>query len=175
MPGRLNQSINRGGFSLIEVVIAAGVCTFALFVIASLLPVGLGTVQSANRQIVETEVFNRIWSEVNTTPFTDLSSSATPFSSPLYFNVEGEELASTGQVPPVGAIYIVRCSLLNATTSATLGSTSPPIDGSNTTGAGLTLAQVQIGYHVDPKTLSNPANDSRVDMRSFLLAKRDGD
>ncbi len=62
------RRFGRSGFSLIEVVVATGLCTYALVVIACLLPMGLGTVQLANSQIVETEIFNRIWLEVNTIP-----------------------------------------------------------------------------------------------------------
>jgi uncharacterized protein (TIGR02598 family) len=174
----------RAGFSLIEVVVAVGLCTFALSILAGLLPLGLGVVQNATEQIVETEIFDNIWSQANNELYSDLgtsndplfySSSGTGAGPALYFDLDGNEIDTTGTAgaAPAGAVYIVRCSLVNSQLTATLNTTSPPLDFSNGSGACLTLAKIQIGYHIDPST-DTVSPDSRVAARSFLLVKRDG-
>jgi hypothetical protein len=190
----------RSGFSLIEVVVATGLCTYALVVIACLMPIGLATVQSANMQIVETEIFNRIGLEVNTIPFYDLpfyprfkggypSGSVMPATYSAggqtglcYFDKDGGELSTA-----TGAVYLVYCSLIypganspsnmSSTLSATrLGALGPPVDGKGTIatsagGSGLALVQIQIGFHADPSTLAT--TDPRFTSRTFVIAKRD--
>lgn len=86
----------RAGFSLVEVVIATGLCTYALVVIACLLPMGLGTVQTANGQIIQTEIFNRIWLEANTVPFYKL---------PNYYRVSGGTYGADGTTNPDGLSF----------------------------------------------------------------------
>ena len=186
----------RAGFSLVEVVIATGLCTYALVIIACLLPMGLGTIQNATSQIVQTEIFNRIWLEVNTLEFYQLPNyqrlkggafpDASLNSSGLtYFDKDGTELGGTTALNTTAAagsaVYKVYCTL--AVTSGGPYSTTlyPPIDGLGMTtntivagssgGAGLNLLKVQIGFHVDPSTAT--AGDSRVATRSFVIAKRD--
>jgi len=181
----------RAGFSLIEVVFATGLCTFALGTIACMLPVGLIAFQNANQQTVNTEVFGKIWLELNTTPFYSLPtyprfSTGTANSTaagglggadPSYFDMAGEEITGNAGAS-TSAVYTVRCSLVNSTTLATLN-TVPPVDGLGTSanavvtagGAGLTFVKIQIGFHVDPKIAA--IGDRRVSTRTYLLAKRD--
>ncbi len=171
------QTVDKGGFSLIEVVIATGLCTYALVILASLMPLGLGVMQTASQQTIETEIFNEMWSEFNTTPFSDLSatsSTTTLFNStstnPYWFDNSGQQLSSA-----TGAIYQVRCTLVNSSTYSAAGAVSPAVDGgtaaSGQSSAYLNFVKIQIGYHVDPQTAS--ATDPRVFSRTFLLVKRD--
>jgi uncharacterized protein (TIGR02598 family) len=187
----------RAGFSLIEVVVATGLCTYALVVIACLLPMGLGTVQVANSQIVQSEIFNKIWLEVNTTPFADLANYfrvkngtfpdlTTNGQGLTYFDKDGGELSPTtySATPPANDVYIVYCSLVypgspNAPSSAPSSSrlTALNVDGwtlpstSGTTTAGMSLFLIEIGSHINPSTVTLP--DTRVATRTYVIAKRD--
>jgi hypothetical protein len=124
------------------------------------MPIGLGTVQSANTQIVETEIFNRIWLEVNTIRFYSLPTyqrmkagvypdgvSTNP-NGLTYFDKDGGEInPNTPQATaPAGSVYYVYCALINPSASATanlpsdlpsntlsrLPSLGPPVDGLGT-------------------------------------------
>jgi uncharacterized protein (TIGR02598 family) len=210
--GRNRPRFWQSGFSLIEVVVATGLCTYALVVIACLLPMGLGTVQIADSQIVETEIFNRIWLEVQTIPYYDLptfqrfnggkfpdSSASTGLS---YFDKDGGEIGglTAPTTPPASAVYKVYCTLIypgqtsgnlppniNATLISRLSSLGPAIDAGglqNTSGsapilntngsigAGLVLVRIDIGFHIDPSTLTGPT-DTRVNSRTYVVSKRD--
>ena len=82
-------------FSLVEVVLAIGLATFALLVIFSLLPAGLKSLQEANRQIVETEIFNSLGAELASTKFDDVEAHlASRFTPSLYFDNEGLQVDS---------------------------------------------------------------------------------
>jgi uncharacterized protein (TIGR02598 family) len=99
------------GFSLVEVVIAIGLSTFALLVMFSLLPVGLNTLQDANRQIMETEIFNTIGAELNATKYDSLDDYVGPELSPnyRYYDIEGQEMDSD-----TGAVFFVKCKITTA-------------------------------------------------------------
>jgi uncharacterized protein (TIGR02598 family) len=182
---RPHKGLPSQGFSLVEVVIATGLCTYALLVVAALLPVGMITFRSANQQIIETEIFNRLSSEFNTTPFYSLQNTSNGVS-PLfptstsaiyyYFDDEGQDITPSGSnpPPPSGTVYIARCTLVNSQTQTTLESTVPPVDGgASPSGASLTFIQVQIGFHYDPANVASGKTDPRVITRSLLVAKRD--
>ncbi len=143
---RFRIAMTRRGFSLVEVVLATGLVMFALLVIFSLMPAGLASLQEANRQIVETEVFASLGAELSSTPFTTLDTYVTK-RFPLYYDREGAELKSSSN-----AVFTVRCALTNPAGS---GATD------------LKCATVSIGYHRDP-------NDAAVkpDRRTFLLVNR---
>jgi uncharacterized protein (TIGR02598 family) len=175
----------RRGFSLIEVVIAIGVCTYALLVIGSLLPVGLATFQATNQQVIETEIFNQLWLQFNTTPFSSLQS-ANDGVAPLfptaqstiyyYYDGDGQQLVTSGSssAAPANAVYLVRVALSNSQTTPTPETTVPQVDGGlSVTGPSLTFIRVQIGFHFDPSNLPAGKTDTRVATRTFLIAKRD--
>lgn len=137
---------SRAGFSLVEVVLAIGLVTFAMLVIFSLLPVGLFSLQESNRQIVETEIFNTVGAELSSTPFDQLTNyQTTRF--PIYFNNEGTEVSSSNN-----AIFYVRCNA--------------PVAESN---AELNRVTVLIGYRRDPAQTNTTAKASK---RTFLLVNR---
>jgi uncharacterized protein (TIGR02598 family) len=177
--------VRRAGFTLLEVVIAIGLCSGALLTIFALLPLGMDVVQDASRQVAENEIFNRLWSQFNTTPFSSLQNwngSVSPiFMSPTtplayYYDAEGQDItpSQSGAAAPEGAVYIARCALENSQTNPTLSTTVPMVDGgSNASGASLTFVKVQIGFHFDPVNLQQGRSDYRVVTRNFLLAKRD--
>jgi uncharacterized protein (TIGR02598 family) len=134
------------GFSLVEVVLSIGLVMFAALVIFSLMPVGLFSLQEANRQIVETEIFNTVGAELISTPFDRLTNyQATRF--PIYFNNEGIEVSADSNSP-----FIVRGD--------------PPVAEP---GGELNRVTISIGYRRDPAQTN--AN-SKVSTRTFLLVNR---
>lgn len=136
------------GFSLVEVVIAIGLSTFALLVMFSLLPVGLNTLQDANRQIMETEIFNTVGAELNSTEFDkldDFVNDASQF--PRYYDIEGQKIDSAA-----GAVFIVRCEIPAA----------DPGDIAETL-----RVIVKVGFQRDPVDSAAPQKK-----RAFLLSNR---
>lgn len=149
MPSR-NSCPSRGksGFSLIEVLLAIGLVTFSMLVIFSLMPAGLATLQEANRQIVETEIYNTLGAELASTPFDNLTNyQTTRF--PAYFDNEGNETDASGD-----PVFTVRCDLADPE----LG------DGE------LYRASVLIGYRRDPGQTN--ASGPKPSKRTFLLVNR---
>lgn len=135
----------KAGFSLVEVLLALGLVTFAFLVIFSLMPMGLISLQESGRQIVETEIFNNFDAELSSTPFANLDTYVNE-RFPAYFDHEGNE------VPAAKAVFTVRCNLL-----------APSL------GAGeLRRASVLIGFNSDP----SGAVKQMVNKRTFLLANR---
>lgn len=123
---------------------AIGLVTFALLVIFSLMPAGLAALQDANRQIVETEIYNTVGAELASTPFDKLDDFAAQF--PIYFDNEGIKVGTAGD-----SSFTVRCVL------------AAPELGSGE----LRRATVAIGYRRDP----NPP-DAKSSVRTFLLVNR---
>ena len=153
-----NASRPSRGFSLVEVVLAIGLTTFALLVMFSLLPVGLNTMQDANRQIVESEIFNTLGSEISSTKFgeppphtNDLDAYVTSTRFPMYFDNEGLPVTD-----PAKAVFTVRCALAPAAASDLSGQIKRVI--------------VSIGYHKDPDKLSDA--DAFKRQRTFVVADR---
>jgi len=137
----------RAAFSLIEVILAIGLVTFALLVIFSLVPTGLATLQAVSRQIVETEILNTVGAEFESTPF-DQMEAFCDSRFPQYFDAEGIEMDGAA-----GAVFTVRCTL-----------EKPEL------GAGeLRRARVAVGYQRDPES-----NDTsgRVTRRTLLLVDK---
>jgi len=131
------------GFSLIEVLLAIGLVTFSLLVIFSLMPAGMSALQDANRQIVETEIFNALGAEMASTPFNALTNYTTNF--PAYFDYEGNKTTAAN------AVFTVRCNL------------QAPELGSGE----LCRAALLVGYHMDPAQTN--ATAPKPSKRTLLL------
>lgn len=145
-PCRSRACVALKGFSLVEVIMAIGLVMFAALVIFSLLPVGLVALQDANRQIVETEIFNTVGAELASTPFTKLTDYGTS-RFPIYFDNEGTEVKTSAD-----STFTVRCTLA-----------APEL------GAGeLRRATVAIGYRRDP----DQSGTTKSSKRTFLLVNR---
>jgi uncharacterized protein (TIGR02598 family) len=140
------------GFSLVEVVIAIGIVSGSLLTMLSLLSVGQSSLQDGSRQIVQSEIYNTLGSELAETDFSDLNGYCSSSSSnggrfPAYFDVEGVETSSSNV-----AVYTAECVL---------------------SGSGETRqATVRIGFHQDP--LRADTATIKADKRTFLLANRSG-
>ena len=166
------------GFSLVEVTLAMGIASFALLVIFSMLPTGLATMQDAGRQIAETEIFNRIGSELTSTalydaplPTTDVLSNYVSGANkrfPVFFDAEGNEVPAAS--PSI--VYTVQCTL--SLPDPTVW--SPVNDSSRLSPAPAVLphelryATVLIGFHQDPSSSTAVASAART--RVFLLANK---
>ena len=133
------------GFSLVEVVLATGLATFALLVIFSLMPAGFSALQASSRQIAETGIFNALGAELAATKFSDLAGSVSD-RFPVGYDGEGLEQSGTN-----GAVFIADCMLH-----------PPELQGQ------LQRASISIGYRQAPGN-AVPANVVR---RSFLLVDR---
>jgi uncharacterized protein (TIGR02598 family) len=151
LPVKQLQRLKKG-FSLVEVVIAIGLSTFALLVMFSLLPVGLNTLQDANRQIMETEIFNTIGAELNATKYDSLDDYVGPETSPnyRYYDIEGQEMDSD-----TGAVFFVKCII------------SAPVTGDETR-----RVRVFISFQKNIKDPDWKEDGSYVKERAFLLANR---
>jgi len=73
-------------FSLVEVVLAIGVTSFALLGMVALLPMGLKTSHQAADAMTEAQIVQYARNQLEMTPFTNLS---TWVSNPLYFDNQG--------------------------------------------------------------------------------------
>lgn len=155
----------RGAFSLVEVVLAVGIASTALLVVFSLTPLGLSSLQEAQRQLVETEIYNKIGAELRaTTLYQDPSKAVNLLGTycdssrfPAYFDVEGNEL-SPAQATPSRAVFTVRC----ARGAPTADSWSPAGGGE------LLYGTVRIGFHQDPRLADTATVKAR--QRTFLLS-----
>ena len=85
-------SRSRRAFSLIEVVLALGVTSFALLGMAALLPIGLSTTRQASNRTTEADLVQYVRNELELTSFTNLTVWSTI---PLYFDDQGLPTTST--------------------------------------------------------------------------------
>jgi uncharacterized protein (TIGR02598 family) len=136
------------GFSLVEMVLGIGIVGFSLPVILSLLPLGNANLQDATRQMIQSEIFDTVRSELTATSFSDLDSycgnSGTSARFPIYFDAEGVETAKAN------AVFTAQCVL---------------------TGTGeLRQAMVRIGFHQDPGTTDIPT--VKAEKQTFVLSNR---
>jgi len=125
-----------GGFSLVEVVMAIGVVSFAFMSVLGLLPVGMKTFRSAINTSVSGQIFQRIVNEAQQTDFDTLVGAAPVV---RYFDDQGNEAASADK-----AIYQVKTRIL--------ASTGLPAGAAAATNANLATITVQIA--------NNPGNAS---------------
>ncbi len=120
---------------------------FALLVIFSLLPVGLQVLQSSNRQVAETEIFNTLGAELSSTKFSELETYVDGDRFPIYFDNEAIEVEKDN------AVFTVICELAD-----------PELSGE------LRRATVSIGYRGDPNDANLPKYN--IHRRTFLLADK---
>lgn len=88
-----------GAFSLVEVVLALGICAVAVLPVVGLLPMALQSAREATETTQEAKIIQRVANELIQTPFAQLASQlkgGTPFS--RQFNYDGFEVAATGDV-----------------------------------------------------------------------------
>jgi len=71
-------------FSLVEVVIALGITTFAITAIMTMMPVGLSTLRSAMDDTMTARMIRKVSSDLQMTPFSQITSGD------ILFDVDGE-------------------------------------------------------------------------------------
>jgi len=142
----------RAAFSLIEVILALGLVTFAVVVIFSMMPTGMAVLQDAQRQIVETEIMNIVAAELSSTPFAELDNYKDD-RFPILYGSEGDEVTEEED-----AVYFVDCVLVPATLPA-VQDADLSLD--------LRRVVVSIGYRVPP----TPAA-TNINRRGFLLVNQ---
>lgn len=166
--GRFTTARFDRAFSLVEVVLAIGITGSALLVIFAALPLGLSSLQEGQRQIVETEIFNKIGAELAGTSQSDLDPDKSTtnycgkrFQYPVYFDAEGNELG-TSATAPAQAVFFVKCatSKISSDVWSVVG-----VSG----GEELLSGIVSIGFHQTPSDPASPPTPN-VRRRSFLLS-----
>jgi uncharacterized protein (TIGR02598 family) len=97
----MHRASSRRAFSLVEVVIALGVITFAFVPLLGMLPLGLDFSRQAIDTTVAAQIAQQLTTEAQQTDFSRLAElGAASVASPLYFDDQGNK---TADVP--GAIY----------------------------------------------------------------------
>jgi len=76
---------SRSGFSLVEVVLALGICSFAMLAIVGMIPVGLSTFQDAMTTTVQSQIMQRIAGDVLLADYSNLAGSVQE----TYYNEQG--------------------------------------------------------------------------------------
>ena len=97
------------GFSLVEVLLALGVVTFAMIPVLGLMPIGLNTFRDSMNTTISSQIAQGVANELQQTDFDQLSLSA-----PVrYFDAQGNELPATSKS---SAVYHVNLAFLKGTT-----------------------------------------------------------
>ena len=113
------QKGSEGGFSLVEVVIAIGLASFALMALLGLLPVGLSTYKQSVSSTMGAQIVQRIFTDAQIASLSNLQNTN------RFFDEQGTELTSSNAVNCiywVQVTYSTNSSGSNATTF--LGNTS---------------------------------------------------
>src|SRR5688572_4364322 len=97
----------KSGFSLVEVVLALGICSFAMIAIVGMIPVGLNTFKDAMNTTVQSQIVQRIAGDVLLTDYQSLTSFDAG-ADHSYYNDQGtpvlsgsaKDLAYTARISP---------------------------------------------------------------------------
>lgn len=139
--------LGRAAFSLIEVMLAMGVMTFAVVTSVGVIPVGLTTLRQAMDDTVESQIVRSIGAQALVTPYSQMTAdfSGTRF----YYDEEGTFLTSSPAARPAAARY---CA------AATLATPSFPGSGAVTTGLTNGLWTVRIQLTAGPTDAGSTTN-----------------
>lgn len=147
-PHRYGVLLGSAAFSLIEVVIAIGIVSFAVVAIMATVPVGTGVYQDARAANVETQIFQQVNNQLQNAPYSSL------------FNTNGG--SATTNITAFKNTYDVEGRNITAVASAgapvytvTLTPTNTLLNGAtmNNATSGQTLAQtVQVNLVYQNKT-----------------------
>jgi uncharacterized protein (TIGR02598 family) len=116
------------GFSLVEVVIAIGILSFAMVPLLGMLPTGLNTFRNSIDRSVSTQIAQQILNEARQTDFTNLSS----LQGNRYFTEEGDPTTETSP----NRIYLARTDIITQV--------AVPGDGTPFSNASLAKVRVQV-------------------------------
>lgn len=82
------RSRRKSGFSLVEVVLALGICSFAMVAIVGMIPVGLSTFKDAMNTTVQSQIVQRIAGDVLLADYQNLATGQEE----TYYNDQGTKL-----------------------------------------------------------------------------------
>ena len=131
---------SRRGFSLVEVVLAMGITSFALMGMLALLPIGLSTSHQAAEATTDAQIVQYVRNQLELTSFSSLS---TWGNTTLYFDNQGLPAA----VSDPGRIYTVTFSVGDVGINTGSGVTHP-----YAANAGGSTVQVNIANRTSPST-----------------------
>lgn|GEM_PF-1865658 len=121
-----------GGFSLVEVVLAIGIVSFALLVVLGTIPAGLSTMADAGQGNTKAEIIRTVVSELKSTPYDRLEDFLASGRFPIHLDIEGKE------VPAASSVFTVRAVALPATSEPAMR-----------------VVKIFIGMNADPDTSAN--------------------
>ena len=91
-PNRMGRRLTRGaveGFSLVEIVIALGIATFALVLLLALLPTGVNNFRQSINATMASQISQRVFNQFQITDFTNIVSTN------RFFDEQGNELTNS--------------------------------------------------------------------------------
>jgi len=110
---RRATAARRAGFSLVEVLLAIGIVSFALLTIFGLIPVGLGAMNNATVSTVQSDIMKTIYAQLESTPFSELpqfaGSGNTNF--PVFFDYDGGQIKDAKSATDQGVSFIATVRL----------------------------------------------------------------
>lgn len=174
----------QSGFSLVEVVLAVGVISFAFVAILGLLPAGLTQFRQAMDNSVASQIAQRIIMDAQQSDFDVLidsahhpqgsvdpirarsySASDTAKSSPLYiryFDEQGNEIIPQSMTPSakeaVAIVYHVNTRITPGTSLPGSAPSNSADLGTSGAGVGLATVLVQVAFNPSGKTLAIDSN-----------------
>jgi uncharacterized protein (TIGR02598 family) len=115
------NSLSRQAFSLVEVVIALGVTSFAVLALIGTLPVGIKSVQDSSNESARANITQEIRAELQQVSFgTTASHSISGLSSQTnYYNNEGDILTSNANAYYMAVFALTNTAIPNSGTTTT--------------------------------------------------------
>lgn len=95
------------GFSLVEVVLALGVCSFAMIAIVGMIPVGLSTFRDALDTTAQSQIVQRVAGDVLLTDFNSIQDAT------YYYDDQGTRLENAGAPALAYTVHVTRDALLS--------------------------------------------------------------
>ena len=130
------KKITSPAFTLVEVVLALGVVSFAVVTLLALIPTGMSVFQQAQTNNVETQIVQQINTELQNAPFSSLFSATgvgtntTVFgaSGTRSYDMEGNYLTgpATSPNPPVYIVTLTSYPFTNVTGNGPINLTTSP-------------------------------------------------
>ncbi len=161
LPPRKKRAVLRAGFSLIEVVLALGIVSFAFLPMLGLLPLGLSAFQKAIDTTVISQIVQKIGNEAQQSDFDGIQT-ATPDKF-RYFDDQGTEVNADAKA---NAIYQAR--LIVVADPDTAYRKRLLIQVARNPGGALTLKEENLGGGV---LVWSGSNVLPVSTRALLLAR----
>lgn len=115
-----SSTASKQGFSLIEVVLALGVVSFAMVSLLALIPVGLASFKKAMSLTVEAQIVQRMSSEIGLRQYSQLASSTN------FFDVQGTPTTSATDRVYTAALSFTN-GLSNVKSADSLGVTTASV------------------------------------------------